>query len=66
MNKTLKFFLTTAWILFSRAYDAYSTAQLTPDLSKEANPLVTVVGISTWTTLIIVLGALTLYTLYVY
>jgi hypothetical protein len=66
MNKSLKFSLTIAWILFSRAYDAYSTAQLTPDLSKEANPLVTVVGISSWTTLIIVLGAITLYTLYVY
>lgn len=56
MNKTLKYSLTTAWIIFSRAYDAHCTAQLTPDLSKEANPLVTVVGISTWTPLLAIIS----------
>ena len=66
MNKKLKFSITTAWILFSRSYDAYCTNLLTPDLSKEANPLVTVVGISSWTTLLIILGILTIYVIYAY
>ena len=61
MNKNLKFTAITTWILFSRSYDAYCTYQLTPDLSKEANPLVTVVGISSWTTLLLVLSVLTIY-----
>lgn len=66
MNKNLKFTAITTWILFSRSYDAYCTYQLTPDLSKEANPLVTVVGISSWTTLLLVLSVLTIYTIYAY
>ena len=66
MNKKLKFALTTIWILFSRSYDAYCTNLLTPDLSKEANPLVTVVGVSSWTTLLIILGILTIYVIYAY
>ena len=66
MNKKLKFTITTAWILFSRSYDAYCTNLLTPDLSKEANPLVTVVGVSSWTTLLIILGILTIYVIYAY
>ncbi|MFM8490461.1 MAG: hypothetical protein ACKN9X_00775 [Candidatus Methylopumilus sp.] len=66
MNKKLKFALTTIWILFSRSYDAYCTNLLTPDLSKEANPLVTVVGISSWTILLIILGLLTIYVIYAY
>lgn len=65
MSKKVKFTLTTLWILFSRSYDAYCTAQLTPDLSKEANPLVSVVGLG-WTPLLVVLGALVLYTIYAY
>jgi hypothetical protein len=66
MNKKLKFALTTIWILFSRSYDAYCTNLLTPDLSKEANPLVTVAGISSWSTLLIILSALTIYVIYAY
>ena len=66
MNKKLKFTITTAWILFSRSYDAYCTNLLTPDLSKEANPIVTVVGVSSWTTLLIILGILTIYVIYAY
>ena len=65
MNKTRKFLFTAIWILFSRSYDAYYTFQLTPDLSKEANPLVSIFGL-TWTPLLIVLGVLTIYTLYAY
>ncbi|MEZ5047954.1 MAG: hypothetical protein R2831_13295 [Chitinophagaceae bacterium] len=66
MTKKTKFIITTAWILFSRSYDAYCTNLLTPDLSKEANPLVTVVGISSWTTLLIILSVLTIYVIYAY
>lgn len=66
MNKKIKFCLTISWILFSRSYDAYCTYALTPDLSKEANPLSTVVGISSWTTLLIILGLLTFYSMYAY
>lgn len=66
MNKKLKFAVTTIWILFSRAYDAYCTNLLTPDLSKESNPLVTVVGISSWTPLLIIISVLILYSIYAY
>jgi hypothetical protein len=53
MNKYVKYILTIGWILFSRSYDAYCSVLLTPDLKKEANPLVTVGGISSWTPLLI-------------
>jgi Kef-type K+ transport system membrane component KefB len=46
-------------------YDAYSTNQLTPDLSKESNPLVSVLGM-TWAPLLIVLGLLTVYVVYAF
>jgi hypothetical protein len=42
--KRLKFFIILLWILFSKSYDAYCTFLHTPDLSKEANPLVSVLG----------------------
>jgi hypothetical protein len=66
MKKHLKFFTLTIWILFSRSYDAYCTHTLTPDLSKEANPLVTVAGVSSWSVLLITLGCLTAYALYTF
>ena len=66
MTKNQKFIITTTWILLSRGYDAYCTYMLTPDLSKEANPLVSFGGISSWTTLIVILSLLTIYTLYAY
>jgi len=66
MNKKLKFILTTLWILLSRSFDAYCTYLYTPDLSREANPLVTMGGISTWTTLLIILSILTIYVIYAY
>jgi hypothetical protein len=65
MNKKVKFTITTAWILLSRSYDAYCTHQLTPDLSKEANPLVSILGL-TWTPLLLILGLLTIYAIYAY
>ena len=66
MNKKLKFLITTAWILFSRSYDAYCTYQFTPDLSKENNPLVAIGGISSWTVLLAILSILTICVLYFY
>ena len=66
MPQKLKFIVVTAWILFSRSYDAYCTHTLTPDLSKEANPLVTAAGVSSWTLLLIILSALTAYALFAY
>jgi hypothetical protein len=65
MTKRTKFILTTIWILVSRSYDVYCTAQLTPDLSKESNPLVSILGM-TWTPLLITVGLLTLYALYAF
>jgi hypothetical protein len=65
MKKTATFFITSAWILFSRAYDAYCTHNLTPDLSKESNPLVSVLGMN-WTPLLVTIGILTVYTLFCY
>ena len=65
MRKTIRFVVITVWIIFSRAYDAYCTYQLTPDLSKEANPLVSVLGM-TWTPLLIVISILSLYAIYAF
>lgn len=65
MRKTLRFAAITIWIIFSRAYDAYCTYQHTPDLSKEANPLVSVLGL-TWTPLLMVITILSLYAIYAY
>lgn len=39
MTKKIIFTITTLWILLTRSYDAYCISQLTPDLSKESNPL---------------------------
>ncbi len=65
MSKTSKFALTTIWILFSRSYDAYCTNLLTPDLSKESNPLVSVFGLG-WTPLLLILSLLLVYIIYAY
>ncbi len=65
MSKSVRFFLTTLWILLSRSYDAYCTYQFTPDLSSEANPLVSILGM-TWTPLLLVIGFLTLYAIWGY
>ena len=65
MNKKITFSLTTTWILLSRAYDALCTYQYTPDLSHEANPLVSVLGM-TWGPLLLVIGLLCIYSIYAY
>jgi len=61
--KRLKFFIILFWMLFSKIYDAYCTFQHTPDLQKEANPLVSVLGFN-WFWLLLVIGILTIYTCY--
>lgn len=65
MNKKIRFTAVSTFILGTRAYDAYSTALCTPDLSMEANPLVSQLGMG-WTPLLITIGLLTLGTLYAY
>ena len=64
-SSLLRFSLTAVWVVFSRAYDAYCTALYTPDLTMEANPLVSVLGFG-WTPLLAVVGGLTLFTVYAY
>lgn len=65
MNQSIKFAVLTAWIIFSRAFDAFCTYQHTPDLRKEANPLVSVIGMN-WSLLLAVVGGLTVYTIFVF
>jgi len=61
--KILKFLIVLLWILFSKCYDVYCTYLHTPDLSKEANPLVSMLGFN-WDWLLIVIGLLTIYICY--
>ena len=65
MNKTVKFAIVSSWILLTRAYDAYCTYQYTPDLSHEANPLVSILGFG-WTPLLLTLVILSSYVIYAY
>ena len=63
MSKKTKFILITTWILFSRSYDVYCTNQLTTELDRETNVLVSVLGFA-WTPLLFTIGAITLYVIY--
>ncbi len=65
MKKVIKFSLVTLWIVLTRAYDAYSTYQYTPDLSQEANPLSSVLGLS-WVPLLSIISLLLIYCIYAY
>lgn len=60
-----KFYLISFWIIFSRSFDAYCTNLHTPDLSKEANPLVSFIGL-TWSPLLLILSLLMLLVIYGY
>lgn len=64
-DKKAKFIITVVWILFTRTYDAICTYRLTPDLSKESNPLVSVFGMG-WFPLILTIGLLSIYIIYCY
>ena len=63
MKRIIKFISITVWIIISRAYDVYATSQFTPDLSKEANPLVSIFGLN-WGPLLFIIIGLLLYTFY--
>ena len=63
MKKHLKFTLILTGILLTRAYDAYCTALFTPDLKREANPLVSVFHLQ-WSGFLLVIGCLLLYVVY--
>lgn len=65
MSKKIKFTLTTAFIVLTRGFDAYCTSVHTPDLNKESNPLVSVLGLG-WAPLLLIIGALTFYIIYCY
>jgi len=65
MNRKQKFTIVTVWILLTRGYDTYATFQHTPDLGKEANPLVSVFGFN-WTPLLVVVAVGSLYVIYTY
>jgi len=65
MKKNINFIITTVWILFTRWFDASSTYQHTPNLGKEANPLVSIFGFG-WTPLMVVVAVGSLYVIYTY
>lgn len=65
MTKKTKFAAISIWILLTRAYDAFCTYQYTPDLSHEANPLVSILGFG-WTPLLLTLVFLSIYIIYAY
>lgn len=63
--KIIRFVIVSLWIILTRIYDAYSTYQLTPDLSKEANPLSSLLWMN-WTLLLVTIWLLMIYVLYAY
>lgn len=65
LKKAQKFILVTIWILLSRAYDAWSTYHHTPDLTKEANPMVSALGMG-WIPLLTTIGLLSTYIIYAF
>lgn len=65
MGKLTRFLLISSWIVFTRFFDLYSTYNFTPDLSREANPIVSVFRLNWWS-LIIIIGIITVYIIYVY
>jgi hypothetical protein len=65
-SKWYKFLLVTVWLVVTRVIDVYATFKFTPDLTREANPLVSVLGLNNWTVLIIILSLLTLGVIFLY
>lgn len=69
MNKKIKkFLLLTILLIVGRVYDGYTTYLYTPDLSNEANPLVSLLGFG-WTSIVItqfILVSLLICCLYYY
>jgi len=65
MTKKQNFFILSSWIVFSRIFDALSTFEHTRDLSKEANPLVSILGLG-WSPLLLIIGSLTAYSIFAF
>lgn len=65
MTVKIKFVLLSIWIILTRIYDASSTYLHTPDLSKEANPLVSAAGLG-WVPLLTIIGLLSAYILFAF
>ena len=63
MNKTIKFIVISLWVVLTRGYDTYATSLFTPDLSQEANPLVSILGFS-WSPLLVTILVLTIWVIY--
>ena len=63
MNKTIKFIVISLWVVLTRVYDTYATYQFTPDLSQEANPLVSILGFS-WSPLLVTILGLSIWVIY--
>jgi hypothetical protein len=64
--KWLKFISLTTWLVLTRAIDVYATFQYTPDLTMEANPLVSVFGLNSWSVLISIIVTLLVFVIYLY
>ncbi|HKK88251.1 MAG TPA: hypothetical protein VJ917_05335 [Saprospiraceae bacterium] len=64
MKKMILLILGNLWIGLTRAYDIYCTYEFTPDLDREANPLVTILGIKDWSILLAIIVPLILYSMY--
>lgn len=65
MRKSVKFAITTLWILLSRSYDVFATYQHTPNLQKEANPLASVFHLG-WSPILLIISLLTIGLIYMY
>ncbi len=65
MTRKLNFYILSFWIIFSRIFDALSTFEHTRDLSKEANPLVSIMGLG-WSPLLLIIASLTAYVIYAF
>jgi len=63
MTKKVRFYLVASFIVTTRYFDWHCTRQFTPDLSNEANPLVSMVGME-WSGLTGVLVLLTAYCIF--
>ncbi len=63
MLRNWKFWLLALWAIASRLYDILCTYEFTPDLTKEVNPLASVLGLS-WLPILLVIGSLLFYSIY--
>ncbi|MCB0663109.1 MAG: hypothetical protein KDC24_10240, partial [Saprospiraceae bacterium] len=62
----IKFLSLTAWLVITRTVDVFATFQFTPDLQKEANPMVSVFGLHSWSIMLTVISLLVAGVIYLY